>query len=164
MSEQADPAPASGRPGVGAELVQALEAAGERRGRSRNIGALRRLIPFARRRWGDAALSTVFLLLSTGATLGMSGAVRLLVEHLTRAGVEMGLSPENAHKLATKTAAGSAKMMLTTADSPTELRRKVTTPNGTTHAAMSHMEQQGMPQIIVDALKAAQRRSKALGS
>jgi pyrroline-5-carboxylate reductase len=88
----------------------------------------------------------------------------LLVEHLTRAGVEMGLSPEHAHKLATKTAAGSAKMMLTTADSPTELRRKVTTPNGTTHAAITHMEQQGMPQIIVDALKAAQRRSRELGS
>lgn len=87
-----------------------------------------------------------------------------LVEYLTRAGVEMGLSAENAHKLATKTAAGSAKMMLTTADSPTELRRKVTTPNGTTHAAITHMEQQGMGQTIVDALKAAQRRSKELGS
>jgi pyrroline-5-carboxylate reductase len=87
-----------------------------------------------------------------------------LVEHLTRAGVEMGLSPEHAHTLATKTAAGSAKMMLTTPDSPTELRRKVTTPNGTTHAAITHMEQHGMPQTIVDALKAAQRRSKELGS
>ena len=32
------------------------------------------------------------------------------------------------------------------------------------HAAITHMEQQGMPQTIVDALKAAQRRSKELGS
>jgi ATP-binding cassette, subfamily B, bacterial len=84
MSEQADQV-VSGRPGVGAELAQTLEAAGERRARSRDVGALRRLIPFARRRWGDAALSTVFLLMSTGATLGMSGAVRLLIEHLTKA-------------------------------------------------------------------------------
>ena len=85
MSELADQPPVPGRPGAGAELAQALEAAGERRGRSRNVGALRRLIPFARRRWGDAALSTVFLLMSTGATLGLSGAVRLLIEHLTKA-------------------------------------------------------------------------------
>jgi pyrroline-5-carboxylate reductase len=87
-----------------------------------------------------------------------------LVEHLTRAGVEMGLSPDHAHRLATKTAAGSAKMMLAGTDTPTELRRKVTTPNGTTHAAITHMESSNMPQTIVDALKAAQHRSRELGS
>jgi len=85
MTDQADQAPVAGRPSAGAELAQALEAAGDRRGRSRNVRALSRLIPFARRRWGDAALSCVFLLLSTGATLGMTGAVRQLVEHLTKA-------------------------------------------------------------------------------
>lgn len=87
-----------------------------------------------------------------------------LVEHLTRAGVEMGLSADHAHKLATKTALGSAKMMLTTGEPPAELRRKVTTPNGTTHAAITHMESAQMGQTIADALKAAQRRSKELGS
>jgi len=85
MTHQADQSSVAGRPGAGAELAQTLDAAGERRDRSRNVGALRRLVPFAQRRWGDAALSTVFLLLSTGATLGLSGAVRLLVEHLTKA-------------------------------------------------------------------------------
>jgi pyrroline-5-carboxylate reductase len=86
-----------------------------------------------------------------------------LVEHMTRAGVEMGLSPENAHRLATKTALGSAKMLMNSSDSPQELRRKVTSPGGTTHAAITHMESQGMPQIVVDALKAAQRRGRELG-
>jgi pyrroline-5-carboxylate reductase len=86
-----------------------------------------------------------------------------LVEHMTRAGVELGLTPEQAHKLATKTALGSAKMLAMSPDSPQELRRKVTSPGGTTHAAITHMESQGMPQIIVDALKAAQRRGRELG-
>ena len=62
-----------------------------------------------------------------------------------------------------KTALGSAKMLLTSTDTPQELRRKVTSPGGTTHAAITHMESQGMPQIIVDALKAAQRRGRELG-
>jgi ATP-binding cassette subfamily B protein len=84
MSE-APEAAAPGRPTAGAELAQALDIAAERRERSRNIGALRRLIPFAQRHWGDAAASCVFLLMSTSATLGLSGAVRLLVDHLTRA-------------------------------------------------------------------------------
>jgi pyrroline-5-carboxylate reductase len=86
-----------------------------------------------------------------------------LVEHMTRAGIEMGLSPQHAHQLAAKTALGSAKMLLTSTDTPQELRRKVTSPGGTTHAAITHMESQGMPQTIVEALKAAQRRGRELG-
>ena len=86
------------------------------------------------------------------------------VEQMIRAGVEMGLSPEQAHRLASKTALGSAKMLLTSVDSPQELRRKVTTPHGTTHAAITHMEEKGMGEIIIQAVKAAQRRSKELGA
>jgi pyrroline-5-carboxylate reductase len=87
-----------------------------------------------------------------------------LVEHMVRAGVELGLSPEHAHQLATKTALGSAKMLTTSSDTPQELRRKVTSPGGTTHAAITHMESKEMPQTIVDALKAAHRRGRELGS
>jgi pyrroline-5-carboxylate reductase len=86
-----------------------------------------------------------------------------LVEQMIRAGVEMGLTPQEAHTLAAKTAAGAAKM-LAAADSPEELRRKVTSPNGTTHAAITHMQQNHFDKIVVDALKAAQRRGKELGS
>ncbi len=86
-----------------------------------------------------------------------------LVEHMIRAGVQMGLSPDVAHKLATETARGAAEALCTTGDSPEELRRKVTSPGGTTHAAITHMEERGMPQIIVDALKAAERRGRELG-
>ena len=86
------------------------------------------------------------------------------VEHMIRAGVELGLTAEQAHRLASKTALGSAKMLLNNPDSPQELRRKVTTPNGTTHAAITRMEEGRVGSIIADAVKAAERRSRELGA
>ena len=76
---------APGRPSAGAALAQNLSESAGRRERSRNLGALRRLAPFIAAHWGDASLSFLFLLLSTSATLGLSGAVRLLVDQLTGA-------------------------------------------------------------------------------
>ena len=89
--------------------------------------------------------------------------VFLLVEQMVAAGVALGLTPAQAHQLAAKTALGAAKMLTSSADSPQELRRKVTSPNGTTHAAIVHMEQAGVPQAVVEAVKAADRRSRELG-
>jgi len=86
-----------------------------------------------------------------------------LVEAMIRAGIEMGLSPETSKRLAIKTAVGSGKLLSTSTDSPQELRKKVTTPGGTTHAAISHMESKAFDQIVVDALKQAQKRGKELG-
>ena len=76
---------APGRPSAGAALAQNLSESAGRRERSRKLGALRRLAPFIAAHWGDASLSFLFLLLSTSATLGLSGAVRLLVDQLTGA-------------------------------------------------------------------------------
>ena len=86
------------------------------------------------------------------------------VEQMIQSGIDMGLTPEQAHKLASKTALGAARMLLTSPDSPQELRRKVTTPNGTTHAAISRMEEGGLGDIIREAVRAAERRSKELGA
>lgn len=88
----------------------------------------------------------------------------LLVEQMIRAGIELGMTPEESRLLAIRTAVGSAKMLATSTDSPQELRRKVTSPKGTTHEAITYMESQSVPQAIVDAIKAAQRRSRELGS
>ena len=85
MNDAAAEVPVKGRPSVGAELAQTLAEAGAKRDRSRNVATLGRLLPFARRHAGDAIFSVVFLLTSTAATLGLSGAVRLLVDHLTGA-------------------------------------------------------------------------------
>ena len=86
-----------------------------------------------------------------------------LVEQMIKAGTELGLSGEQAKALATKTALGAARMMIDSPDSPEELRRKVTSPGGTTQAAITYMETQGLPAIVVDALKSAEKRSKELG-
>jgi pyrroline-5-carboxylate reductase len=86
-----------------------------------------------------------------------------LVEQMQRAGVEMGLTAEQSHLLATRTALGAAKMLTTSPDAPQELRRKVTSPGGTTQAAISRMEGHGVGEAIVDAIKAAERRGKELG-
>ena len=88
----------------------------------------------------------------------------LLVEQMIAAGVDMGLSPQDARQLAAKTAVGAAKMLATSPDAPEELRRKVTSPGGTTHAAITHLQAQNVPRAIVDAIKAAERRGKELGS
>ena len=86
-----------------------------------------------------------------------------LVEQMVVAGTALGLSADQALQLASKTALGAATMLAASADSPAELRRKVTSPNGTTHAAITHMEAAGMTRTIQDALKAADRRSRELG-
>lgn len=87
-----------------------------------------------------------------------------LVEQMVRAGIELGLTPEQSHTLATHTAAGSAKMLLTSSDSPQELRRKVTSPGGTTQAAIETMEANHVGPTIVTAIHRAAQRSKELGS
>jgi pyrroline-5-carboxylate reductase len=86
-----------------------------------------------------------------------------LTEQLMRAGAELGLSDAEARALAIQTAVGAAKMMAQGMDSPADHRRRVTTPNGTTHAAIQHMESNRWPDITVEALKAAARRSREMG-
>ena len=83
MSDLAHEAPAPGRPSAGAALAQDLSEAADRRARSRNVKALGRLTPFLAMHKGDAAWAGLFLLTATASTLGLSGAVRLLVDHLT---------------------------------------------------------------------------------
>ncbi len=101
------------------------------------------------------------------AVTALSGSgpayVFLLAELMARTGVEMGLSPDDAVLLANKTVLGAARMLAETGDSAEELRRKVTSPNGTTHAAITSMQNDGAPEYIVNAIKAAHRRSVELG-
>ena len=87
-----------------------------------------------------------------------------LVEQMIRAGMDLGLTREQAHTLATRTALGSAKMLTTSPDTHEELRRKVTSPNGTTQAAIETMQARHVPDGIVAAILRAAARSKELGS
>jgi pyrroline-5-carboxylate reductase len=87
-----------------------------------------------------------------------------LVERMIQAGVELGLSPEDARTLAVQTATGAAAMLASSTDSAAELRRKVTSPGGTTQAAITHLDAKGVGPAIVEAMKAAAQRSKELGA
>jgi pyrroline-5-carboxylate reductase len=86
-----------------------------------------------------------------------------LVECMIHAAVEMGLDPQMARSLAIQTCLGSGKLLAESSDAPEELRRKVTTPNGTTHAAISTMESADFRNLIHRAMKAAQARAIELG-
>jgi pyrroline-5-carboxylate reductase len=86
-----------------------------------------------------------------------------LVEQMIQGGIRLGLSPEQARLLAAKTAMGAARMLVSSADSPEELRRKVTSPGGTTQAAITTMQAMQLPDIVQKAMKACADRSKELG-
>src|SRR5579864_6498770 len=82
MSESGAEAAAAGRPTAGQALAQTLDEAAERRPKSRNVRALGHLIPFAAGHRLDAAAAGVFLV-AAAASLGLTGAARLVVDHLT---------------------------------------------------------------------------------
>lgn len=86
----------------------------------------------------------------------------LLMEAMTAAGERLGLSAETASLLARQTAFGAARMALVSDFDPAELRRRVTSPNGTTEAAIKTFQAGGFEALVDAALAAAARRSAEL--
>jgi pyrroline-5-carboxylate reductase len=86
-----------------------------------------------------------------------------LAEQMIAAGEALGLSADEARTLTAQTILGAAKILTDSAESPQSLRQKVTSPGGTTAAAIAHMESHHWPQTTVDALKAAAKRALELG-
>jgi pyrroline-5-carboxylate reductase len=87
----------------------------------------------------------------------------LLAEELARAGVEAGLPPELATRLARETVAGSGELLHRSELSSATLRQNVTSPGGTTAAALEVlMGPDGMQTLLTRAVAAATRRSKEL--
>lgn len=89
----------------------------------------------------------------------------LMVEALTNAGVEQGLSPEHAAALARQTLIGAGEMLRGAVDTDAAtLRKQVTSPGGTTAAALAVMMEDGrLESVIKDAVKAAYARGVELG-
>lgn len=87
-----------------------------------------------------------------------------LAEALIQAGVDQGLSLEEASILVNKTFLGSGLLLNSSSKDPEpeKLRKAVTSPNGTTHAAISSLENNGFLEIINQAIQAANQRSKEL--
>jgi pyrroline-5-carboxylate reductase len=89
--------------------------------------------------------------------------VFLLAEELARAGVAAGLPAELAAKLARETVAGSGELLHRSELSPATLRQNVTSPGGTTAAALDVlMAADGMAPLMTKAIAAAARRSREL--
>jgi pyrroline-5-carboxylate reductase len=75
----------------------------------------------------------------------------------------MGLSPDQGRSLALSTFAGATALAQASTDPVQILRERVTSKGGTTHAAISHMQEAGVGSLFVQAMRAAQRRAAELG-
>ncbi|WP_411725952.1 pyrroline-5-carboxylate reductase [Methyloglobulus sp.] len=83
----------------------------------------------------------------------------LLMEAMEQVAVELGLSEVTARLLIQQTALGAAKIALESPESPGELRKRVTSPGGTTQQAIETFERGGFSQLVSQALHAARDRS-----
>lgn len=87
-----------------------------------------------------------------------------LAEAMTRAARELGFSDVDADTLVRQTVLGAAKLLDAQPDiSAAELRRRVTSPGGTTEAAVRHLDGNSTTAVVVNAVKAAHARSLELG-
>lgn len=84
------------------------------------------------------------------------------IESMVDGAVALGLDKEQASALAMQTMLGAAKMAMNSDDAPAELRRKVTSPNGTTQAAVESMQANEIGRQISEAMQACYDRSQAL--
>ncbi len=100
------------------------------------------------------------------AVTGLSGSgpayVYLMIEALADGGVKEGLTRDTARLLAAQTVSGAAQMVLSSDEHPAQLKDNVTTPGGTTIAALHVLERAGIRTALIDAVEAAARRSREL--
>jgi pyrroline-5-carboxylate reductase len=87
----------------------------------------------------------------------------LFMQALQASGEALGLDEKTARLLTLQTALGAAKMAFETADSLEELRRKVTSPNGTTERAIATFKTEGLEALVAKATHAACARADEMG-
>ena len=100
------------------------------------------------------------------AVTALSGSgpayVFLLLEAMTQAGVDMGLTAQQAYQLAVATFQGASELAARSDEPASVLRERVTSKGGTTYAAITHMQQAGLPQTFIAALRKAEARAQEL--
>ncbi len=105
---------------------------------------------------------------SLDAVTALSGSgpayVFLVAEAMIQSGIEIGLGHDLSRKLAVQTVLGAAKLLAESGETPEVLRRRVTSPGGTTEAALRVMKEGRLVEVFVDAVKAAARRSAELST
>jgi pyrroline-5-carboxylate reductase len=101
------------------------------------------------------------------AVTALSGSgpayVFYFIEAMVQAGVQMGLTPAQAHTLAVETFTGASALARASSEAPEVLRARVTSKGGTTHAALSAMEQDDVKNLFIRAMHAARQRAAELG-
>ena len=101
------------------------------------------------------------------AVTALSGSgpayVFYFIEAMIQAGTEMGLTPQQARRLAQETFAGAAALAMQSDEAPERLRERVTSKGGTTHAALTALDAGGVKAAFVRALHAARARAEELG-
>ena len=85
-----------------------------------------------------------------------------LMDAMVKAAQEGGLNPDASRQLTLQTALGAAQLALASGESLTELRRRVTSPGGTTQAAVEMLDKNGCEEILIRAVHAARERSVEL--
>jgi len=86
-----------------------------------------------------------------------------IMESMIAGALQAGFTREQAELLVTQTALGAATMVQRTQEDPAELRRKVTSPNGTTQAAIETMQAGGLQEIILAGIKRCAERAAEIG-
>ena len=86
----------------------------------------------------------------------------LFMEAMIEAGIELGLKPDTATAMAKQTALGASRMALESDVDLIELRRRVTSPGGTTERAVKSFEQNGIRTLVQKAMQAASDRAKEM--
>ncbi|MDE2080544.1 MAG: pyrroline-5-carboxylate reductase [Burkholderiales bacterium] len=101
------------------------------------------------------------------AVTALSGSgpayVFYVLEAMMQAAVEMGLSAEQGRRLALATFDGATALAAASPEPPQTLRAQVTSPGGTTQAAIASLDADGVRAAFVQALRAAQQRAHELG-
>lgn len=118
------------------------------------------LAPTGELLWVDAELAL-------DAVTAMSGSgpayVFYFIEAMTEAGVEMGLPPDQAQRLAIGTFTGASALAHSATEPPSVLRERVTSKGGTTYAAITSLQQADVKAQFKTAIRAAQKRAAELG-